>query len=568
LQQRRSFTSFIGRFFLLSLASVGAIVIIAACFFSVFFIRLAPNSKDLPQSMVLTFEVSGDLPEYISEDGFFKGFGIDSFSHYKLLRAINIGSSDSRVKGIVININGAMGHAKTFEFVDALRRFKKSGKFVFVFSDNFSDLGLPKYYLASVADEIAMQPYSSIHLMGLGMDMPHIKNFLDLLNIVPNFYKRSEYKSIFDMFTEGGITKENRQALEAMLRSFCDEMIKSISIEREIPASDLFKLINSPPLHGSKKSVDLGLIDKVYYHDQFMLNSLKRAGYGSEHVAIEHYVVDHGIDYDNDYEHVAIIFADGVVDYDNSSGFGVMSNDPVISDSFFEEQVDAVLKNKKVRAVVLRLNTPGGSPIVAESIWRRLQILKQSGLPVVVSMGDYCASAGYWIACGADKIIASPMTITGSIGAAGGKFSLEKLLKHFGIEVDSVKIGDYALMNSPYREFTEKELAAHKESVDYIYYSFLAKVSEGRSLDIAQVESVAKGRPWTGADALKNGLVDGVGGLDQAVDVAANLAKLNADSFVVRPYPEKSRGIFRLSSLIPMLRHYYSRYISVNPTIN
>jgi protease-4 len=500
--------------------------------------------KRLPDSMVLTLSLGGDVSDHDGSASFFRRLSQGALSHFEVLSTLDQAKNDNRIKGLLLNVKaGGMGLAKSHELLEALRQFRKAGKFVVAYSDTFGDMGnaTGQYFLALGADEIMMQPYGSLNLLGIGIDLPHGKKFLDALKITPQFYKRDEYKSALDAFTEGKITPANQEALTTLLGSLFDTIIKEISKERDLSEQDVRALIEQAPIHTATKALKLGLIDRVFYYDQCVAYCLKKAGEGSVKYALANYSHHMGESFQSFFEgpqvssdakespsntSIALLFGEGEVTRYDAYDPMDFQRSSALSSGNITKSVEDILKNDKIKALVFRLNTPGGSPVASETIWRQLQRLKKKGIKVVVSMGDYCASGGYWIASGAHKIVANPMTVTGSIGAIGGKFSIAHLLKALDIQVDSIRFGDQSLSSSPFHDFSTQEWKSHKEAIDIIYNAFIHKVAEGRKMDPSHVLSLAKGRPWSGEDALRLGLVDTLGDLHTAFKIAKELAQI------------------------------------------
>lgn len=537
------------------LASIGFLVICAGGAVFYFIIASSPIKPKLPESILLSLSLQGDLPEYAQNRSLYQELTQGSFSHYDLITTLASAQEDDRVKGLLLKLNdGSMGYAKSHEFLSALRRFRNTGKFVIAYTDTFGELenATGQYFLAAGADEIAMQPYSSISLVGLGIDLPHGKKLLDSLKITPQFYKQGIYKSALDMFTEEKKTPANEEATQALLRSLFDTLVKEIARERDLNESDVRALINQAPIHSATKAMQVGLIDHIYYQDQCEKYALKKAGKGTKKVSFFTYQAGLKKESGDECDKVALIFGEGeIITHPLIDTLPMMPTETSFDALSFGKTVDEVLKDRNVKAVVIRLNTPGGSSVASESIWRHVQRLKEKGLPVVISMGNYCASGGYWIATAADKIIANPMTVTGSIGVFGGKFAIPDLLETLGIHVDSIRFGDKSLASSPFHTFSSEEWKSHKESIDMIYYAFLAKVADGRKMDLPLVASLAKGRVWSGEDALRLGLVDALGDLNDAMDIARELAKISETSEVcLIPYPRSKNLLDRAFTLM------------------
>lgn len=516
------------------------VILVLTLGISLFLIKSSTQKKPLPPSMVLTLHLKDDLHEYEHKLHHLwpstQGMSLADITH-----ALHEACDDARVKGLLLRLDQAtLSLAKIQEIHGAFKRFKQAGKFIVVHVDTFGEgaNAMGQYYLASNANEIAMQPYGSLYILGLGFDVLHGKKLLDRLNINTRFYKRDEYKSAFDMLTENEITPANKEALTALGQSLFEQMVRDIALEREMSEKDFKLLVDQAPHHGAKNAMALGLIDHIYYYDQCETYALNKAGAECQSISMVTYSQNLPSRKIIHPHSIALVY--GVGPIVRFSDMSVMNGgETTFNAEDFEKTVDAILKAPTIKAVVLRLNSPGGSATASESLWRHVQRLKEHHIPVVVSISDYGASGGYWIASGADAIVAHPGSLMGSIGAISGKYVLENVWEALGITVNSIHFGQQALMGSTNHDYSPTEWMRHKAGVDFIYKAFIHRVAMGRKMDYDHVHALAKGRPWTGEDAYRLGLVDALGDISKAIYLAKIHAHIPPEEKVnIIPYPK------------------------------
>lgn len=536
-------------------ASLGFIVFMGVFALGILIFSFSPPKPSIPASAVLTCQLHSDLPEHAGWADLVDGVLGSSFSLYDIVETLDYACHDPRVKGLVLRLDQAhLSLATIQELHSALRRFKKAGKFVIAHTDTFGDghNAMGQYYMASIAHEIAMQPYGGIYLLGVGFEFFHGKKFLDKIKVGARFYKKEEYKAAFDTFTEEAITPAHREAMTALARSLYTQMVRDIAAERDMTENDLMGLMQQSPLYGAKNAMSLGLIDHVYYYDQCLKYALIKGGKESKSIPLEKYSYLRQ-NHKGTAEHsIALMYGVGnITRFQEGGSLPSLQGESSFNVQEFEKATEAILKDSTIKAVVLRLNTPGGEAIATETMWRQVQRLRESGRPVVVSISDYGASGGYWIATAADAIVAHPASLVGSIGVIAGKFVLHDLWEALGIQVDSVRFGEKVLMESANRDFTPGEEKCFQRMIDKTYEAFLAKVAAGRGMDTEHVKAIAKGRIWTGEDAYRLGLVDGLGDLSVAVEKAKSLAHMGTEEEVELVVFPKYHGLLeKLYSVI------------------
>lgn len=457
---------------------------------------------------------------------------IPEISLYKALQAIDAAKQDERIKGIYIRPIGA-GVASTAileELREALIDFKQSGKFVVAYGDVF---GQGSYYLASAADKICLQPEGSLSWQGLSYTMPFFKGLFDKLGVEYEIFRPTacKYKSAVEPYFLKKMSPENREQNEAMIASMWSVLSEAVMESRGIEDKEAFnRLTDELSLCLAEDALKHGMVDALCYEDEmesyFAEQGVERGEDGFRFVTLGEYAAQLMPNLENLTDpQVAILYADGQI----MDGEGMQAD--VIFGNSLAAEIDALRQNDDVKAVVVRVNSPGGSALASDVIWREMKRL-QAEKPVVISMGAYAASGGYYISAPADAILADKLTLTGSIGVFGAFPVTDELMeKKLGITFDSAKsnrsadFGQGFLLGAA-RPSTAAERAFLIRSVDKVYESFTTKVAAGRNLELEQVLELAGGRVWTGAQALEKGLVDGNGGLKSAIAVAADKAGL------------------------------------------
>jgi len=467
----------------------------------------------------------GDLPFFPNEpryDGLFN-----------IIDAINYAATDSKIKGISIKNNAIdAGMAQTKALRDALVNFKKSGKFIVSYGDYYSQ---KDYYLNSVADTIYVNPVGGLDFKGLAMERMYYKDFQEKYGVKMEVIRHGKYKSAVEGYLNQEMSEANREQISVFLLSIWDEMKKEIGASRNMTAEQLNTLADELAGRTAKLALNSKLVDKIGYEDEYEAGIQHALGANSDvnRVNIYDYAAYAGkkstVKISDD--KIAVIYAQGEIIY--GEGDEIMIGQGVIKKALKEARED-----EKVKAIVLRVNSPGGSALASELIWREIEITKKTK-PVIVSMGNLAASGGYYIACNADKIFAEPNTITGSIGVFGTIPNMHKLAEDLGINAEQVGTNKNAVDYSIFEPLSDEQRALIKEGIEDIYDLFTQRVADGRGMTQAAVDSIAQGRVWTGNDAIKIGLVDEIGGLDMAIQAAADAAEMTNYKIKELPVYEK-----------------------------
>ena len=513
------------------------------------------GKPNVPENSVLVLKVSGEMPDYAPEDRTAKMIGVNQpMSFSSLLTQLRKAKVDNRVGAVLLDVElPGIGWGKADELRGAIKDFRASGKPIY----SFMEFGLNKdYYIASAAEKIFVPPAGDLYVNGLAAEAMFFRGSLDKLGIEPDFIKIGAYKTAPNQFTEKEMTKEQREVTNALLDEFFGRFKNAIAEDRQLSPENVEAIINNAP-HHAPEAQQLKLIDGATYRDQIDTDLKARLGYKPEDTLR---TVD-GNDYRdvpaeslglNTGEKIAVIYASGTITGGKSSN-GTFGGASVGSDTIVDA-VNNAANDSSIKAIVLRVDSPGGSSLASDVMWHALENAKAKK-PLVVSMGDVAASGGYYIACNANKIIAEPTTITGSIGVFTGKPVLKGTFDWIGVTNEYILRGENAGIFRETEKWTDGERAKMTDQINKVYYNdFVPKVAEGRGKTVEEVNAVGQGHVWTGTQAKQIGLIDDFGGLEKAIEVAKNLANLPADKEVQRvsfPAPQSFfERIFGGSSLI------------------
>ena len=447
-----------------------------------------------------------------------------------ILKSISKAKVDSRIEGILLNLTSIQAGMATIEEIrNAFLDYKKSGKFIYAYSESYTQ---GAYYLASVADKIYLYPEGDVDFRGLHADLMFFKGALEKLEIQPEIIRHGKFKSAVEPFMYDKMSDENREQVSTFLNSIWNNILNGINTSRNIPVDELQKIADNAEARNAENALSLHLVDKLSYYDQLLSDLKMKTDQGEKEkikfVSLKKYVRAYVKGDDFSAKKIAVVYASG----DIVSGDG--NEDQIGSDKIAAALRKARL-DSSVKAIVFRINSPGGSALASDVIWRET-ILAQKTKPFIVSMGDYAASGGYYIACAADTIVARPNTITGSIGVFGLLFNTQNMFKNkLGITFDSVKTGRYADLGSMNRPMKDNERAIIQGEVEKVYDTFISHVAIGRKMTKENVDNIGQGRVWSGVDAKRIGLVDVLGGLNDAISIAAKKANLTTYRTIALP---------------------------------
>ncbi|MBP4136605.1 signal peptide peptidase SppA [Flavobacterium geliluteum] len=472
-----------------------------------------------------------------------KGVGVTD-----VINAIEAAKKDEKIKGIsILNDQSSLGLAQYKDLRNALESFKKSGKFVWAYANTYSQ---KEYYLNSVANTIYLNPAGDLDFKGLSSEVMFFKDFQEKSGIHMEVIRHGKYKSAVEPFLENKMSDANREQITALLNSLWSTVASDIAKSRNISLPKLNEIANgllarTPEMAKAQHLVDIVAYEDVYHND--IKKALKVTGDDDYNkISILDYTQNNVTTALTDIssDQIAIIYAQGEIE----SGEGDVT---VIGEGAMRRSLQEARKNEDVKAIVLRIDSPGGSALTSDLIWREIEITKKIK-PVVVSMGNYAASGGYYIACNANKIFAENNTITGSIGVFGVLPNFTSLATKLGVNTEQVKTHENAANYSPFVPVDEKFKAFTLEGVENIYNTFVTRVAQGRKMTFAQVDAIAQGRVWSGSEALKIGLVDKIGGLNDAIAEAAKMAKIK--SYSTQNYPEYEKNLDDLLSNLPFAK--------------
>ena len=517
------------------LALILIVVIGLAIIVSIF--RGSPPS--IRDNSVLALNVSGPLPDYVPDDPIRRIFSGQPQSLTSLITQFHKAKADKRITAILLDVDASdIGWAKAEEIRGAIEDFRASGKPVYA----YMEMGMNKdYYVATACNKIFVAPPGELFVTGLAADVMFFRGTLDKLGIYPDIYQIGKYKTAGNTFTEKQMTPEHRQFINELLQDLFDRYVDGVAKGRSKSSDDVKKLIDNAP-YTAAQAKDAGLIDGAAYREEVEKELKKNLGYKDS----EELHVAKASDYRqisqeslglNKGEKIAVVYAAGDIT-SGKSQFGGSGEETIGSDSL-TKVIDEVRDDKSIKAVVLRIDSPGGSGLASDIIWRAIESLKQKK-SVVVSMSDVAASGGYYIAAGANKIVAEPSTITGSIGVVGGKPVIKGFYDWIGVTNEYVLRGNNAGMFRESEKFSDSESKKFQEFLAKTYDDFTTIVAKGRNKEQKYIDSIGQGRVWTGREGKEKGLVDEYGGLDRAIEVAKQLAHIPADRGVqriIRPQP-------------------------------
>jgi len=483
-----------------------------------------------PDKYILTYTFKDKLAEVAEGPSLSAPLLHDQHTFGEVIQNLTDAAKDPSVKGFVAKLEDeGMSPAQLQELRDTLTIFRAAGKSAYIYADSYGG-SMGAYYLASSFGQVWLQPVGDVAMNGVAAEVPFFKGILDKAGVDAEFSRKGTYKSFPESFTLTGMSPANREMTTGMVNDLAGQFIAGIAASRGMEPGAVKQLINDAPFSG-EEALKLKLIDKLGYYDQMLEEAKRKVGIKSEGgtLALQDY------DFPNapktKMKIALIVGAGDIVSYGEGND---MAADKIA------KAFELARKDKHVVAVVFRIDSPGGSPEAAETIRHAIMETQQKGKPVIVSMSGYAASGGYWIAAPADKIVAEPATITGSIGVFGGKFVFAGLWQKLGVNWDSVAVGNNAEMFSVNTHFTAAQREKFEGLLDGIYKAFITRVAEGRHMTPAQVEAVAEGHVWTGSQAKQRGLVDELGGLDKAVALAKVAAKINpTQNIALKHFPEK-----------------------------
>ena len=534
-------------------ALIGFFVVLAAAGgWAVWHFALKPRGGGTPvtAASLLTLDLTSNLPEATPNDPFAELLFESKPTLRKVLDGIERAAGDPRIKGLFARVGGEeLGLAKVQELRQAVLAFRQSGKPAVAFADSFGEVGSGSrgYYLATAFDEIWLQPMGLVGVAGVRAESPFFRGTFDKIGIEPLLDHRREYKTAMNMITETGMTPAHREMTEALLRSIWGQLSRDVAKARKLDEAEVAGILGAGP-YLDQEALKLRLIDRIGYRDEALGALTQKTG--GKAVRLGPYLDEAGPPNATG-ARIALIVGTGAIQRGQSesnpvTGGGFMGADTVAR--AFRMAAD----DPEVRAILFRVDSPGGSAVASETIWRETVRAKARGKPVIVSMGDVAGSGGYYIAAAADKIVAHPATLTGSIGVVAGKVKMTEFWEKLGVSWGAVEIGKNAGMFSTLEGYTPEQRERFESELDAIYAGFKQRVAQGRRMHEDRVESLAKGRVWTGEAAQASGLADALGGYPEAIRLAREAAGLAADAPIeLKRYPpEEGATEMLLSKLL------------------
>jgi len=498
----------------------------------------------LPANMVLALDLRAPIDDSAAAPGSI--LTPRRVTVMDVVLGLDAASRDRRVKGVVMQLGtGALSTAEAQEIAAAVQRFRAKGKFVTAQATAFFSAGLGDYLAASAASEIWVQPKSPFSTSGTGGGELFLRGTLDKINAQPQIAKRAEYKSAADMFMEKQMSPADREQLTALMNSVYDSAIDQMAANRHVKRADVMAALEASPQF-AEEALARHLVDRLGYDDEASAAAKTKAGADAKSVKFAEYVKEAGRSLGQ--ANIAIVEAAGEIRDGTAKTSWVNTAEGIASDDLSAAIAQAA-RDKNIKAILLRVDSPGGSVTASDQILHAVKAAQKAGKPVIVSMGGVAASGGYYISLSANKIVAEPGTITGSIGVLTGKVSFAKTLGLVGANAEMVSVGKNTLMDSPLQPFTDAQWANLNHQADVIYDDFTQKVADGRKLPLEKVRAAARGRVWSGSDAKSQGLVDVLGGFWTAAGQAAALGSVPADGMVFRVYPRPTGLLARLGAL-------------------
>lgn len=483
-----------------------------------------PRKAEVPAETILALDLSKGLVEVKPDNPLARASLGRVTSIREAVDGLRAAGRDPRVKGLVARLGrGGLGMAQAQELREAVAGFRGQGKFTIAFAEGFGEGGggTRHYYLASAFEEVWLLPSGTLGLTGVLIESPFLREALDKIGVQPQLLQREEFKGVMNTFTDSGLPDPQRENLQRLVDSWLEQMAAGISASRGIDKRELRLRIDKGP-YLAAEALEFGLVDRLGYWDELIEALHERAGEDADFLDLAAYEARRN-KAEPDGPVIGLIYGLGPVQMTDDQGDSAFGNLVMGADTVSKAIRDAVA-DEEVEAIVFRVSSPGGSYVASDVIWREVREAREAGKPVIVSMGDIAASGGYFVAAPAERILAQPGTVTGSIGVVSGKMALGGLWDKLGVAWDGVQAGENAEMWSPHQPFDEAGWSRLETMIDAVYEDFTGKVAEGRGMERDAVLAAAKGQVWTGEDALARGLVDELGGFARAVAVATEAA--------------------------------------------
>jgi protease-4 len=522
------------------LALLGGLVLVALVGVLVIAVVAMSSRGSVPRKTILEADFEQGYVEYVPDDPVASLMAGRKPSLREVVEAIEKAAEDDRVAALVAKVGtGSMGMGSLQEVRDAVLAFRKSGKPAVAWSETFGEFGPGNgaYYLATAFDTIYMQPSGDLGLTGLMAETPFARGTLDKLGVVPRMDHRYEYKNAMNIYTEKRYTDAHREATGSLMENQFEQIVRAVADARKMSPAEVRALADRGPYLG-EEAVKAKLVDELAYRDEVYAKVKEKAGERAELLYLSKYAGRAGRRHTKG-PTIALVYGVGGVQR-GESGYDPLFGDVSMGSDTVAGALRAASDDDDVKAILFRVNSPGGSYVASDTIWREVARARERGKPVIVSMGDVAASGGYFVSMNADKIVAQPGTITGSIGVLAGKMYTKGMWEKIGLNWDEVHTSANATMFTGTVDYTPEQWSRFQAWLDRIYADFTGKVAEGRKLPVEKVREIAKGRIWTGEQAKRLGLVDELGGFPVALRLAKEAAGIDADREVrLRQFPAK-----------------------------
>lgn len=501
----------------LGLFAAGVLVVVATVgLYAGFRLLRRWRRRRLPKKLFIELDLSAPLGESEGSDPLGKLFNPAALSLKDVVETLGRAEQDARVLGVLLNCSDiSIGLAQAQEIRGALSRLAAAGKEIVAYADTFGEggSGWVGYFVACAAGSIAIQPSGDVNLTGFSAEQPFVREGLERLGVTPRFQQRHEYKSVIELFERRDMSEAAKESLRWILDGIVAELTTAVSAGR--PDTDVDRVFADGPFV-AREALERRLIDRVAYRDEVLDELRERHGEKLAFRFLSHYRSRTRSTFRKG-PVLAVVTGEGDIVRGESS-FNPRSRSSSMGARTVAAALRAAMKDEDVKGVLFRVNTRGGSYIASDTIWREVARAEEAGKPVVVWMGDYAASGGYFVSAPARAIVAQPLTLTGSIGVAGGKFVLRELWSKLGIRFDGVRTHDSSIYFSPNHDYDEHGAERARSGMDRAYADFTGKVATGRKLDEDTVDGLARGRVWTGRQAQERGLVDELGGFSVALE--------------------------------------------------
>ena len=521
-----------------SLATIGVITIFIVIGITSLFNSNPKSISKISPNSVLEINFDKAYNEVKSDDLLTEISATHENSYIELLKSINFATQDKNITTIFAKINNSgLGLAQIQNIRRAIKEFQSKGKKAYIYSPSFGSFGggLGEYYLASSFENIILQPNGEVGITGINFELPFAKNTLEKIGLETDFETRYEFKTAASHLTNNKMTNPQREELTKLGDSLFETIINDIAKDRSLTEEKIISLIDNAPIFAN-----LALNEKLV--DSLSFQNIAKSEFKKDNfIKVEEYIqhIKNREDNIKNNNQIAVISAEGEIRSGyNDNDFEQNAN--IYADSFIKN-LDKISENKNLKALIVRLNSPGGSYTASNEIWSSILKLKEEKkIPVIFSFGDYAASGGYFMGLSADYILAEPSTITGSIGVLGGKIVATKLWEKIGLNWESIKFGKNSDILSTNHKFTDQQRAVFNKSLDNVYTDFTNKVSKYRKISIEDLDELARGRVWTGIQAKENNLIDEIGGYEKAVNKAVELSSIEAgEKFSLIYYPKE-----------------------------